>query len=41
MQSIADGKEYKAPATIDDPEILPEIAAALKGVGYPGDGGAG
>ena len=41
MQSIADGKEYKAPATIDDPEILPEIAEALGGLGYPGRGGAG
>ena len=41
MQSIADGKEYKTPATIDDPEILPEIAEALGGLGYPGRGGAG
>ena len=40
MQSIADGKDYKAPATIDDPEILPEIAVALGGLGYPGRGGA-
>jgi propionyl-CoA synthetase len=35
MQRIADGQEYKMPATIDDPAILDEIAAALKGVGYP------
>ena len=28
MRSIADGREYKAPPTLDDPEILPEIAAA-------------
>ncbi len=34
MQKIADGEEYKAPATIDDPAILPEIAEALRGVGY-------
>jgi propionyl-CoA synthetase len=35
MVSIADGKEYKMPATIDDPAILGEIAQALKGLGYP------
>ena len=35
MVSIADGKEYKMPATIDDPAILPEIANALQGLGYP------
>jgi propionyl-CoA synthetase len=35
MQKIADGQEYKVPATIDDPAILGEIAEALKGVGYP------
>ena len=35
MQRIADGQEYKMPATIDDPAILGEIAEALKGVGYP------
>jgi propionyl-CoA synthetase len=34
MQKIADGQAYKAPATIDDPAILPEIAAALAGIGY-------
>jgi len=34
MQKIADGQEYKAPATIDDPAILPEIAEALRAVGY-------
>ncbi len=37
MQKIADGKEYKEPATIDDPAILGEIATALSGVGYPKD----
>ena len=35
MQKIADGQEYKIPATIDDPAILVEITTALKGVGYP------
>ena len=32
---IADGQEYKMPATIDDPVILDEITAALKEIGYP------
>ncbi|MBW8054755.1 MAG: propionyl-CoA synthetase [Nitrospira sp.] len=35
MQKIADGEDYKMPATIDDPAILGEIATALSGVGYP------
>ena len=35
MAKIADGEVYKLPATIDDPAILDEIAAALKGLGYP------
>ncbi|MCZ6604444.1 MAG: propionyl-CoA synthetase [Alphaproteobacteria bacterium] len=35
MQKIADGEEYKMPATIDDPAILSEIAAALGEIGYP------
>jgi propionyl-CoA synthetase len=35
MRSIADGEEYTVPATIDDPAILDEIAAALGGLGYP------
>ena len=35
MAKIADGDEYKMPATIDDPAILDEIAVALKGLGYP------
>jgi len=34
MQKIADSVEYKVPATIDDPAILPEIAEALKTLGY-------
>ena len=29
MRSIADGKQYKMPATIDDPMVLSEIASAL------------
>jgi propionyl-CoA synthetase len=35
MRKIADGEEYKMPATIDDPAVLPEIAAALKAKGFP------
>jgi propionyl-CoA synthetase len=33
MQKIADHEEWKMPATIDDPAILDEIAAALKAKG--------
>ncbi|PYM94830.1 MAG: propionyl-CoA synthetase [Candidatus Rokuibacteriota bacterium] len=35
MKRIADGHEYTAPATIDDPAILGEIAEALGAKGYP------
>ena len=35
MVKIADGEPFKAPATIDDPAILDEIAVALKTLGYP------
>ena len=35
MAKIADGVEWSMPATIDDPVILDEIAAALKTLGYP------
>ncbi len=35
MQKIADGKEWKLPATIDDPAILDEITEALRAIGYP------
>ena len=35
MQKIADGQEWKMPATIDDPAILDEIGAALATAGYP------
>jgi propionyl-CoA synthetase len=34
MKSIADGKAYKLPATIDDPAILDEIETALAAIGY-------
>lgn len=34
MVSIADGKDYKMPATIDDPAILDEIKTALQSLGY-------
>src|SRR3546814_12312217 len=29
MRAIADGRDYTVPATIDDPQVLKEIAAAL------------
>ena len=35
MVKIADGVDWKMPATIDDPAILDEIAGALKALGYP------
>jgi len=35
MKKIADGKEFKVPATIDDPAILDEVTDSLKGLGYP------
>ncbi|WP_444668184.1 propionyl-CoA synthetase [Cereibacter changlensis] len=35
MVKIADGQEFKTPATIDDPAILDEIRVALKTLGYP------
>jgi len=38
MKKIADGEDYKVPATIDDPAILDEITGALKTIGYPHDG---
>ncbi|PIE08029.1 MAG: propionyl-CoA synthetase [Rhodobacterales bacterium] len=36
MVSIADGREFKMPATIDDPSILDEIGEALQTLGYAG-----
>ncbi|MBI1492536.1 propionate-CoA ligase PrpE [Halocynthiibacter styelae] len=35
MVKIADGEEFKMPATIDDPMILDEIKEALQTLGYP------
>ncbi|WP_114966047.1 propionyl-CoA synthetase [Alkalilacustris brevis] len=37
MTKIADGQPWTMPATIDDPAILDEIAAALKAIGRPGN----
>ncbi|MDX2102662.1 MAG: propionyl-CoA synthetase [Alphaproteobacteria bacterium] len=34
MQKIADGEQWKMPATIDDPVILDEITGNLKEIGY-------
>jgi propionyl-CoA synthetase len=34
MVKIADGQDFKLPATIDDPAILDEIRAALQEIGY-------
>lgn len=34
MVKIADGDDYKMPATIDDPDILGEIETALKTLGF-------
>ncbi len=34
MKKIADGQDYKVPATIDDPAILAEIADAMNSIGY-------
>jgi propionyl-CoA synthetase len=39
MSRMADGLEWKAPATIDDPAILDEIAARFAEVGLPRSGG--
>jgi len=35
MKKIADGTEYRIPATIDDPTILDEIKESLSSIGYP------
>jgi propionyl-CoA synthetase len=37
--AIADGKEWKMPATIEDPVILDEITEALQTIGYADKGG--
>jgi propionyl-CoA synthetase len=34
MRAIADGEDYKMPATIDDPAILGEIGQSLKAAGF-------
>ncbi len=34
MRAIADGEDYKVPATIDDPAILGEIGQSLKSAGF-------
>ena len=34
IQKIADNKEWKMPATIDDPATLSEMEEALEGIGY-------
>ncbi|QHQ34006.1 AMP-binding protein [Algicella marina] len=34
MAKIADGEEFRMPATIDDPAILDEVRTALKTLGY-------
>ncbi len=34
MRKIADGEQYTAPSTIDDPVILDEIAGSLQTIGY-------
>ena len=36
MQKIANGENYKQPATIEDPAVLPEIAATLADAGFTG-----
>ena len=36
MRHIADGKEYRMPSTIEDPEVLDEIKEAVKKIGYGG-----
>ncbi len=38
MRRIADGEDYRVPATIDDPAILGEITVALARIGYPAQG---
>mgnify|MGYP005694619551 FL=1 len=37
IRKIANGEDWKMPATIDDPAILDEITEALKIIGYPTD----
>jgi len=35
LKQIADGTPHTIPATIDDPAVLKEVAAALRSIGYP------
>ena len=35
IAKIANGEDFKVPATIDDPTIIQEIAQVLKTIGYP------
>jgi propionyl-CoA synthetase len=35
MRSIANGKDFKVPSTIDDPTIIDEITTTLTGMGFP------
>ena len=35
MRAMADGKPWSMPSTIEDKEVLPEIEAAVKALGYP------
>ena len=41
ISKIADGEEYRMPATIDDPGVLAEIEVALRELGYAQPGQAG
>ena len=34
MSKIADNKEYRVPATIEDPLVLDELREALRSIGY-------
>ena len=35
MRSMADGKEWNMPSTIEDADVLPEIQEDIKALGYP------
>jgi propionyl-CoA synthetase len=35
LKKIADGVDYRVPATIDDPATLDEIKKSLAAIGYP------
>lgn len=35
IKRIADGKEYRIPATINDPKAFDQIAESLAALGYP------